>query len=688
MKSYLNTRQFEILSELLKDGTAKTVEDISNSLNIKPRVVQYNLNTIDGWLKTNNSKIIRRPGFGLQIDLSEIRREELVAHLSGLENIELIFNTRQRRRCILIQMLMKGKPISSSRLASDFSVSRTTILTDLFEVQVWLRQNQLELIKVPHRGFFIRGSKSLKRYVVSLLFCEEHYENKKPLEDINKLIQSTKPFDYLVNDQLVEADIEFSFTMVKKIEELLSVLYSQTTRIFIFYYLLTMLSDVRKHQQITDKFIDEIALFEEFKIFKFLMNRIKTQTGEKVSESEIQILLLHLHCQTRFDSPEPLNLTNEKGNCNLGQKETALTIDEDVIKEISLFINPYLQVDSQFLVELSSYLNNCHIYKKYDYSVINPNNERIKKNFPDTYHIVEKISLNYIKYIQLNESDIGQLTLITVSALDRIQEIVQRELRVALISNNDHALTYYTKERISTSFPWFKMVGTYRQGDVDAAQLKDVDLILTTIELNYESDQSVILIDPFLSELDINHIQSWINENSIQKDVNFNKQQNVRLSGLFSEKDIIFREKVTGWEEAVLVAGKPLVDRRDLTEQYLKAIIQVNKTYGPYSVVAPGIALLHAKSTDGVLRLCMGLMILEQGVNFGAKAFDPVNLVFIIGLPDSHSHLSALQDLINIIRSKGFSESIMKSSTASEALSIVLQHANQPDENPKHQTQK
>lgn len=160
------------------------------------------------------------------------------------------------------------------------------------------------------------------------------------------------------------------------------------------------------------------------------------------------------------------------------------------------------------------------------------------------------------------------------------------------------------------------------------------------------------------------------------------------MSGLFSEKDIFFKDKVSDWEEAVMVAGKPLVERGDLTDHYLEAIIKVNKTYGPYSVVAPGIALLHAKSTDGVNNLCIGLMLLKNGVNFNAKAYDPVNIVFIIGLSDSHSHLSALQDLINIIRSKGFTESILMSSTASEALGIVLQHANKPDDVIKPQTQR
>jgi PTS system ascorbate-specific IIA component len=420
--------------------------------------------------------------------------------------------------------------------------------------------------------------------------------------------------------------------------------------------------------------IDEVDSFDENSIIKLLKNTFETYTREKTSDSEMQLLILHLHCQTKFDEPVHRIDTKKVIESSFASAKPFTNIDKEVVKEISLFINPYLQIDKQFFIDLSTYLDRCFVYQKYGFSIYNPYIERIKNIFPDTLSIVDRIALNYIKYIQLNDYDIGTITMITVSALDRIQKIVQRELRVVLISNTDQFLTNYTKERISNNFPWFKMVGVFRHSGTMPTNLQNAYLILTTSGSGLESDLSTIVIDPFLTEFDIQHIQNWINGHAIQQNSNIVKQENIKLSDILLEKNIIFHEKVENWEEAVFLVGKPLVENGEVTNDYIDAIIRVNKTYGPYSVVAPGIALLHAKSTDGVNKLCLGLMILKQGVSFGVQKFDPVNILFIIGLPDSHSHLRALQDLINIIRSRGFNESILKCSSAAEAKEIVLLH--------------
>jgi mannitol/fructose-specific phosphotransferase system IIA component (Ntr-type) len=205
--------------------------------------------------------------------------------------------------------------------------------------------------------------------------------------------------------------------------------------------------------------------------------------------------------------------------------------------------------------------------------------------------------------------------------------------------------------------------------------MEKVDLILSTLELDTEVNYSTIIIDQFMTSLDVEHIKNWINENAIQKSKSISSPENVQLEDLIFERNIVFRQDVKTWEEAVYIVGKPLVENGDLDASYLDAIIRVNKIHGPYSVVSPHIALLHAKSTDGVNNLCLGLMILKKGVNFGAQVFDPVNLLFIIGIPDSHTHLHALRELANIIRTKNISKSLAQCDTAEEVINNILTHS-------------
>ena len=676
MKSYLNTRQYEILSSLLKEDNPKTIEELSNLLHIKPRVIQYNLNGIDSWLKINNAKIIRRSGYGLRIDLTKNQRIELIKQLSRLDDIELILSTEERRRCILLKMLGDDKPISSGKLGVDFCVARTTILNDLIEIESLLGQYHLALVKDPHKGFAIEGDKSHKRFAMCSLFCEEHFENQTPFGNISKIIPSKQPFDYLITEWFDFTDCDFANRNIEKIEHLLKVHYSQATIIFIYYYFLLLLADIRKYSQITGKVINEIPVFKEMSIVPFLKKSIEDHVKIKIDDTELQLLAFHFQCQVPFNENEIGHAAVKISDLSTQGKEL-FEFGQDVLKDISLFLNPYLQIDQRYSAELITYLMHSLTYKKHGFPIINPFHKKTRTQFPDTYDTIEKIITNkkYLMNYPLNDSDISTLTMISINGLERIQQIAQKNIRVALISDADHPLISYTKERITSNFPWFKIVGLFRQCDIHRIKAQNVDLILSTLELEMDGNYSTIIIDQFMTNLDVEHIKNWINENAIQKSGGIHSPDNVELKDLIFKRNIAIKQGVENWEEAVYIVGKPLVENGDLNKNYLDAIIQVNKTHGPYSVVSPHIALLHAKSTDGVNNLCLGLLILKQGVNFGATAFDPVNLVFIIGIPDSHTHLHALKELANIIRTNNISKCIEQCSSAEEAIKIILTHS-------------
>jgi mannitol operon transcriptional antiterminator len=671
MKSYLNTRQFEILSALLKNEKPITVEELSNLLDIKPRVVQYNLNAIDCWLNNNHIKMIRRSGYGLRVELTNNQRKALVEQLSGLNDVELIISTRERQRCLLLKLISDEEAISSGKLGADFCVSRSTILTDMIQVETKLNQFHLSLAKDIQKGFSVQGQKSLKRFAMSALFCEEHFENKTPLGNMNMVVPSKRPFPSLITNWFTPQDTDFAKDTIERIEHILKVHYSQTSRIFINYYLLFMLTDLRTRSQLTDEVGEHVRTFREASILPFLKKAIEKYTEEQICASELDLFALHLHCQAPFNGPD-LNPTNTNPDPP-EDKSTSLVHVGDLLKEVSLYLHPYLQIDPKYVKEFTTYVNNSSIYKQHGFSVINPFHEKTRQHFPETYDTIEKIASakKYRTNSSLDESDIGALTIISINGLERIQQIAQRNTRVALISDTDYSLISLTKERILKNFPYFKIVGVFRPSDISHIKARNVDLILSTIELNIENCYSIVLIDQFMTNLDVEHIKNWIDDNSRQKLSNVEVPEQVELGDLLKTKNIVFCQAAKNWEEAVYLVGKPLIDNGDINNSYLDAIIQITKTYGPYSVVSPGIALLHAKSSEGVNKLCLGLLILKSGVNFGAESYDPVHIIFTIGIPDSHSHLHALRELVNIIRTRNISKILTECASAEDAIRII-----------------
>lgn len=64
---------------------------------------------------------------------------------------------------------------------------------------------------------------------------------------------------------------------------------------------------------------------------------------------------------------------------------------------------------------------------------------------------------------------------------------------------------------------------------------------------------------------------------------------------------------------------------------------------GAYFVIAPQIAIPHARPTDGVENSAVSLVVLKDGVNFGHAANDPVRLVFGLAATSSEAHLKVIQ---------------------------------------------
>lgn len=103
------------------------------------------------------------------------------------------------------------------------------------------------------------------------------------------------------------------------------------------------------------------------------------------------------------------------------------------------------------------------------------------------------------------------------------------------------------------------------------------------------------------------------------------------------------------WREAIRLAGQLLVNRGDAAPEYTDAMIRTVEELGPYMVIAPGIALAHARPGQGVRRVCLSLVRLRNPVSFGNAENDPVDLVFALGGIDHDSHLDVLSQLTQLL---------------------------------------
>lgn len=150
-------------------------------------------------------------------------------------------------------------------------------------------------------------------------------------------------------------------------------------------------------------------------------------------------------------------------------------------------------------------------------------------------------------------------------------------------------------------------------------------------------------------------------------------KKQLSLTEVLPKERIKLGVKVSTWQDAVREAGSLLEKTGAVTDKYSDAMIRVAEEFGPYIVIAPGIALPHATIEDGALKTAMSLVRLAEPVNFGNPDNDPVRLVIGLAALDKKAHMLALRTLAEILMNKDLVDGLHTADTADEISHVLMQ---------------
>ena len=137
------------------------------------------------------------------------------------------------------------------------------------------------------------------------------------------------------------------------------------------------------------------------------------------------------------------------------------------------------------------------------------------------------------------------------------------------------------------------------------------------------------------------------------------------------ERAIAVGAEAASWQAAVELCGSLLVESGVAEERYVPAMVRTVEELGPYVVIAPGVAIPHARPENGAIKPGISLVILREPVEFGSEENDPVDLLFGFATTGSDAHVELIRALADLIGEEENLERMRRVRTEEEARDVL-----------------
>ena len=689
----LDSRKANIISLLLEQEDFITLDKIANKIQVSKRTIRYDLNDINDWLLKNKfPKLLKVPRKGILVDLADYDKEKIMAKLNQPDYYSYVLTPEERRKIVLFNILNEDGPVNLLDLAKKTFVSKTTIANDLDEISTWLDDFNLKLIRRTGYGVYVEGEEENHRRAIASLLKELAKTSTRDFtgQSIETSITSLKEW-------FPRIDFDFIKKEVEQAEESLGIEFSYEGFVDLLAHLALAIERIylRKDIEISKEQLHQLMEKEEFLIAKTIGKNIAAHFHIKVPLDEMGYITLHL----------------------TGAKLSKVNNQDEYLRKNTKLLRAIEKMIERVEKSLGVCIVNQASLKKDLYIHLMPTIQRLQFNKPLQNPLFEEIKAKYERvfnacceagaileeefHIRMNEHEAAYITMHFGAALEIQDAKSNRYTNVLLVCASGIGTSRLLQAKLLSYFKSFHIVDTVSCQNVDSSMDSgNIDLIISTIPLK-STEKPVVVVTPLLNQRDVEILSSYLmyrgnygniqydnptfvvdmidviskhckieNLEGLQTDIatllnNMNKLHRPEGQGMFNKKilskeDIQVGVECSTWEEAVHKASKPLLEKGYINTKYVQEIFEKIKKYGPYMVVAPGIAMPHAGVNDGVYRTGLSIMTLKEPVQFNHSANDPVHTVIFLAATDDYTHIETLTNLLDILSIEENVEKIKK----------------------------
>ncbi len=132
---------------------------------------------------------------------------------------------------------------------------------------------------------------------------------------------------------------------------------------------------------------------------------------------------------------------------------------------------------------------------------------------------------------------------------------------------------------------------------------------------------------------------------------------------LLEKQNVRILDEAEDWKAAIRLSVMPLEEQGYVESRYKEEIISNVVAMGPYIVLAPYVALPHARPEQGVIKSQIAVTLFKNEVFFENKSTS-AKLFIVLAAADNNSHLDALVSITEILQDEAKVGEILKAEDA------------------------
>ena len=607
------SRIFNIVNLLVNNKEGMTINSIAEKLNVSNKTIRNDLIEANNLIEQAGLIMIKKPGVGIKIEGQEDKVLKLMNEIEGSLSKLQDFSPESRKSYILKRLFMSNKSLTMQELGDELYVSRVTIYKDLNDVEKWLSNYNLVLLKKPNYGIEVVGAEEDWRNAISSLIVYDKAEDE--LKELLYMDYGGK-IDYKTITKLKEL-INLDYSLIEKIvleaEKELAIKFSDEAYLSLVMHIAISIKRLNNGKNIllSQEILSNLQLKSEYLIAKKIATKIGEAFQVELPESEIGYILLHIlgtKMQEKTSNEMDFNLELDEDN------QQAVIMSREIISIAERVLNIKLSNDIQLLNGLILHLRPTINRLKYGLTLRNPLIEQIKESYPEMFGTAWMTSVVFEKYlgVKIQEEEIGYIALHIGASVERNKSLI----RVLVVCASGIGTSQLLAARLRKSFRQLEIVDIISFIALEEKSLEDIDIIISTVPI--KARKPVLNISPILTQNDIKRLEKFIDSFG-----NPGNEQNY-LEEIFDGDLVFLNRQIPNKEDAIIFLCKELIKRDIVEESYLYSVLEREKIAS--TEVGKGVSIPHG-DPKLARNSRLVLLTLKEPIIWGEEK---VNIIFMV----------------------------------------------------------